>query len=192
MCPACGKILSRVVTRPTRSTHDSHAFWERCTRLGNVLTRHDTFSHARPPKIFGHAQNFFSWPACEQRVSWHVVVRPKYVRGALVTRRKKFAGVFHSLLTRWACRWSPNAGEYNHIHYTVWTEINNPFSSRPNATFSQRFHSAIERVQTLGMTTIILEYWIWNNFHIGIQFSYIFIWNYSSINVDSKRGSYWW
>ena len=175
-----------------RSTHDSHTFCERCTRVRNVLTRHYTFSHARPPKIIWICTIFFSWPVCGQRVSWHVDARPKYVRGALVTRRTSFAGVLHSLLTRWACRWSPNAGECNHIHYKVWREISYPFSNKPNVAFSQRFHSALERVQTWGITTVIFKYWILNNFHIGIQFSYIFIWNNSSINVDSKRGPYWW
>ena len=154
----------------------------------HVMTRSHTLS---PPKSFEHAQNFFSWPACEQRVSWHVVARPKYVRGALVTRRTRFAGVLHSLLTRWACRWSPNAGECNHSHYKVWSEINYPFSNRPNVTFSQRFHSALERIQTLVMTIMIFKYWIWNDFHTGIRFSYIFIWNNSSINANSKRGPYW-
>ena len=189
----------------------------------------------------GH--HFFSRPACEQRVNWHVVARPKYVRGALVARRTSFAGVPHSLLTRWVCRWSPNASECNHIHYSVWSEINQcswktlvvhqtfvqwalyilfkfvkslirhlglaignvrhvrwfswtlinySFSNRPNLTFSQQFHRALERVQTLRMTSIILKCWIWNNFHIGIQFSYIFIWNNLSINADSKMGLYWW
>ena len=165
MCQACGKILSHVVTRPTRSTHDSHTFFERCARLGNVLTRSHTLGHQ---KCFEHTQNFFMWRACEQRLSWHVIARPKHVHGALVTRRTSFAGVLHSLLTRWACRWYPNAGECNHIHYKVWSEINYPFSNRPNITFCQRFHSVLERIQTLGMTTIIFKYWIWNNFHIGI------------------------
>ena len=176
MCPACGKILSHVVTRPTRSTHDSHTFCERCTRLDDVLTRHDTFSRARPPNFFEHAQNFFSWPACEQRASWHVVARPKYVRGALATRRTSFVGVLHSLLTRWACWWSPNAGECNHIHYRVWSKINYPFSNRPNVTFSQRFHSALKRVLTLGMTSILFKYWIWNSF----------TWEYSSVIFSNE------
>ena len=151
------------------------------------MTRSHTLGHQH---YFEHAQNFFSWPACEQRASWHVLARPKYVRGALATRRTSFVGVLHSLLTRWACWWSPNAGECNHIHYTVWSEINYPFSNRPNVTFSQRFHSALKRVQTLGMTSILFKYWIWNIFQIGIQFSYIFIWNDSSINADSKMGLY--
>ena len=154
----------------------------------SFTTRSHTLGHQ---KSFEHAQNVFSWPACEQRVNWHVVARPKYVRGALITRRTSFAGVLHSLLTRWACRWSPNAGECNHIHYKVWSEINYPFSNRPKVTFSQRFHSALERIQTLGMATLIFIYWIWNDFYIGIQFNYIVKWNNSSINADNKRGAYW-
>ena len=59
VCSSCGKILSHVVTRPTRSTYDSHTFCERCTRLGNILTRHDTFSHAWPPKMFSTCTKLF-------------------------------------------------------------------------------------------------------------------------------------
>ena len=144
MCSACGKILPHV-TGPTRSTHDSHTFCERCTRLGNVLARHDTFSHTRPPTNFWTRTKLFQlisvWVACELTR----LARPKYIPGALVTRRTSFTGVLHTLLSRWACRWPPNAGECNHIHYKVWSEINYPFSNRPKVTFSLRFHSAWTR-----------------------------------------------
>ena len=145
------------------------------------MTRSHTLGHQN---FFEYAQNFFSWPACEQRKSWHVIACPKYI-----TRRTSFAGVLHSLLTRWACRWSPNAGECNHIHYKVWSEINYPFSNRPNVTLTQRFHSAREHLQTLEMSILNFKYWIWNNFHIGIQFSYIFRWNTSSKNANCVKGS---
>ena len=78
-------------------------------------------------------------------MSWHVVARPQYVRGALVTRRTSFAGVLHSLLTQWACRWSPNASECNPINYKVWSEINHPFSNRSNVTSQiAKFHGPHE------------------------------------------------
>ena len=100
MSPTCGKILSHVVTRPTRSAHDSFTFCERCTCLENVVTRSDSFSHARERKKIENAQKFFRRPACEPRVSGHIVARPRYVRRALVTRLTRFSGVPQSLLTR--------------------------------------------------------------------------------------------
>ena len=53
-------------------------------------------------------------------------------------------------------KWRPFRRGFNVFHAAV--------TNRPNATFSQRFHSALERVQTLGITTIIFKYWIRDNF----------------------------
>ena len=70
VCPTCGKILSHLFARPTRSAHDTFTFCERCTRLANVLTRHDSFSHARLRKKFWTCTKLFSpvsvWAACER------------------------------------------------------------------------------------------------------------------------------
>ena len=120
--------VQRVAKFYRTSSHARHGQRTILIRFANAVHVLGTFwlamarSHALGhQKSFEHAQNFFSWPACVQRVSWHVVARPKYVRGALVRRRTSFADVLHSLLTRWAYRWSPNAGECNHIHYKVWS-----------------------------------------------------------------------
>ena len=127
-----------------------------------------TRSHTLGRKtIFEHAQNFFSSPACEQRVSWRVIIRPKYVPGPPVTRRTGFAGVLHSLLTRRACRWSPNAGECKHIHHKVWSEINYPFSHRPHVTSNYIHHKVWDEITypSANFNGTTVEVWEWiNNF----------------------------
>ena len=163
--PTCGKILSHVVTRPTRSAHDSFTFCERCTRLENVVTRSDSFSHARERKKNENAQKFFRRPACEPRVSGHIVARPRYVRRAPGYASNKFLGssslVTHTVDIRTQAKV---------ITSIIKCGIKLLIHSQTVACimFSRRFHSAYECVQSLGMVTIIHKYWIWNDFHIGI------------------------
>ena len=85
VCPACGKILSHIVTRLTQLAQDSFTFWVTCS---------NTLCHE---KNFEHAQNVFCRPACEPHVSWHVAARPRYVHQGLSTCPISFMGVPHLL-----------------------------------------------------------------------------------------------
>ena len=95
VCPTCGKILSHIVTRQTRNTILSHFvnvvhIWP---TLYHVLIR----SHMLGCEHFFNMHIFIRQPACEPRVSRHVVAHLRYVLRALVTR-PSFAGVPHTLL----------------------------------------------------------------------------------------------
>ena len=168
MCPTCGKHLSHVVTRPTLSAHDSVTFCERCTRLANVLTRPDSFSHARLRKKFWACTKLFSpasvWAACERTRCSTSEVRSQSAgytsnkflgRSSLVPHTvgiRKLAKVITSIR---------KCGIKLRIHS----------HTTPSITFSQRCYNAYARayeyVQSFGMVTIMPKYWTWTDFRIG-------------------------
>ena len=164
MCLTSGKILSHVVTRPTRSAHDSVTFCERCTRLANFLTRPDSFSHAKLWKKFWPCTKLFSpasvWAACQWTRCNTSEVRSQsagytsskfHGRSSLVPHTVgigKLAKVITAIII---------CGNKLRIHS----------HTMPRITFSQQFYKAYEYAQSLGMVTIMHKYWTWNNSRIG-------------------------